>query len=97
MTLRHTFNLAVAQPACATGASVAVLRAAGLIIPHCILPQLTERRKGNAAYHQRDFTEALEHYNRARAVVDFVKGMSAADQVGACGSRRNLEAAVAPT
>lgn len=43
-------------------------------------PQLTERRKGNAAYQQRDFVEALQHYDRARAVVDFVKGISAADQ-----------------
>jgi len=41
---------------------------------------LTERRKGNTAYQQRDFAEALERYDRARAVVDFVTGMSAADQ-----------------
>ncbi len=46
-------------------------------------PQLTERRKGNAAYQRRDFAEALGHYDRARAVVDFVKGISAADQVRA--------------
>ncbi len=41
---------------------------------------MTERRKGNTAYQQRDFAEALERYDRARAVVDFVTGMSAADQ-----------------
>ncbi|KAL4428099.1 hypothetical protein ABPG75_002188 [Micractinium tetrahymenae] len=41
---------------------------------------LTERRKGNAAYRARDFKTALHHYERAQAVVEYVQGLSRADQ-----------------
>eukprot|EP00887_Chlorella_sp_A99_P002559 scaffold6.g2559.t1 len=46
---------------------------------------LTERRQGNQAYRARDFAKALHHYERARAVVEFVQaregvGLSRADQ-----------------
>lgn len=36
-------------------------------------PQLTERRQGNEAYRRRDFAKALHHYERAKAVVEFVQ------------------------
>jgi hypothetical protein len=42
--------------------------------------QLTERRAGNSAYQQQDFSTALHHYKRALAVVNFVVGQSAHDQ-----------------
>jgi tetratricopeptide (TPR) repeat protein len=42
--------------------------------------QLTERRQGNAAYRAGRHAEALAHYERARAVVELVRGLSRADQ-----------------
>lgn len=42
--------------------------------------QLTERRQGNGKYRSGDYQGALNHYQRASAVVDFVKGLSRADQ-----------------
>ncbi|KAL4858750.1 Peptidyl-prolyl cis-trans isomerase FKBP4 [Chlorella vulgaris] len=41
---------------------------------------LTDRRKGNAAYRAKDYPKALEHYERAQATVEFVEGLSRADQ-----------------
>jgi tetratricopeptide (TPR) repeat protein len=41
---------------------------------------LTERRQGNEKYRCGDYQGALYHYQRASAVVDFVKGLSRADQ-----------------
>lgn len=41
---------------------------------------LTERRQGNEKYRAGDLIGALAHYERAAAVVDFVKGLSRADQ-----------------
>ena len=35
--------------------------------------QLTERRQGNEAYRGRKYQQALHHYERARAVVEFVQ------------------------
>ena len=43
-------------------------------------PQLAERRAGGAAYRAGDPRRALEHYARARAVVEFVRGASNDDQ-----------------
>ncbi len=50
--------------------------------PQLIPPslQLTERRKGNEAYKRGDFRGALRLYHRAAAIVDFVRGLSRADQ-----------------
>jgi len=42
--------------------------------------QLTERRKGNTAYRAGDYPTALEHYERARSIVELVRGLSRADQ-----------------
>lgn len=42
---------------------------------------LTERRKGNAAYKEHDYKQAMYHYVRAKSVVDLVQGLSQADQV----------------
>lgn len=42
--------------------------------------QLAERRKGNEAYRARRWEEALRAYTRAAAVVEFVEGLSRADQ-----------------
>lgn len=41
---------------------------------------MTERRQGNEKYRSGDYQRALYHYQRASAVVDFVKGLSRADQ-----------------
>lgn len=32
---------------------------------HCFLQALEEKEKGNAAYKKKDFTAALEHYDKA--------------------------------
>jgi tetratricopeptide (TPR) repeat protein len=45
---------------------------------HCC--QLTERRRGNTHYRAGRYTDALRHYERAKAVVDFVQALSRADQ-----------------
>lgn len=42
--------------------------------------QLSERRKGNTAYREGDYVEALDRYARARSIVELVKGLSRADQ-----------------
>jgi FK506-binding protein 4/5 len=42
--------------------------------------QLAERAAGNAAYRAGRFDAALESYERALAILDFVQGVSAADQ-----------------
>lgn len=42
---------------------------------------LTERRKGNAAYKEQNYSDALHHYVRAKSIVDLVQGLSQADQV----------------
>ena len=39
-----------------------------------------ERRKGNDRYRAGDFEAAKYHYQRAKAVVDMVKGQGEADQ-----------------
>ena len=48
-----------------------------LPLPACCPPllrvQLAERRKGNAAYRAKDFKGAQHHYERAKAVVEFVQ------------------------
>jgi len=44
------------------------------------LLQLQERRAGNSAYQQQDYTAALNHYQRALAVVNFVVGQTPHDQ-----------------
>lgn len=41
---------------------------------------LQERRKGNAAYQRQAYDVALNHYLRAKSIVDFVEGLSTADQ-----------------
>ena len=42
--------------------------------------QLGERSSGNRAYRAGRFDDALGHYTRALAILDFVAGVSAADQ-----------------
>ena len=42
--------------------------------------QLTERRKGNEHYRGRRFPEALHHYDRARSIVEYVRGAGTGDQ-----------------
>lgn len=42
--------------------------------------QLQERRAGNTAYQQQQFSTALHHYQRALAVVNFVVGQTPHDQ-----------------
>jgi hypothetical protein len=42
--------------------------------------QLTERHAGNKAYKQQQYAAALQHYQRALAVVNFVVGCSADEQ-----------------
>lgn len=49
-------------------------------LPSSSSVQLTERRQGNAAYRSKQFAQALVHYERARAVVELVRGLSRADQ-----------------
>jgi tetratricopeptide (TPR) repeat protein len=49
------------------------------VSPNPVL-QLSERRKGNSAYRAAQYEEALEHYTRARSIVELVKGLSRADQ-----------------
>ncbi len=46
----------------------------------CLSTQLTERRQGNAAYRACDYPKALEHYVRAKSIVELVRGLSRADQ-----------------
>lgn len=41
---------------------------------------MTERRQGNTAYRSGDYPKALEHYQRAKSIVDLVRGLSRADQ-----------------
>jgi tetratricopeptide (TPR) repeat protein len=41
---------------------------------------LTERRQGNTAYRTGDYPKALEHYERAKSIVELVRGLSRADQ-----------------
>ena len=43
--------------------------------------QLTERRQGNENYRAGDLDGALHHYERALAIVEYVRGTSEADQV----------------
>lgn len=42
--------------------------------------QLQERRAGNTAYQQQQYSTALHYYQRALAVVNFVVGQSSHDQ-----------------
>ena len=42
--------------------------------------QLAERRKGNVKYKAGNLDGAMHHYERALAIVDYVRGMSAAEQ-----------------
>jgi hypothetical protein len=42
--------------------------------------QLAERRKGNEKYKAQDLDGAIHHYERALSIVDYVRGMSAAEQ-----------------
>lgn len=42
--------------------------------------QLQERYKGNEQYRAGRLQEALQHYNRAQAIIDYVSGASPADQ-----------------
>ena len=42
--------------------------------------QLAERRKGNEKYKAGNLDGAMHHYERALAIVDYVRGMSAAEQ-----------------
>jgi hypothetical protein len=42
--------------------------------------QLAERRKGNEKYKAGKLDGAMHHYERALAIVDYVRGMSAAEQ-----------------
>ena len=48
------------------------------VIVWCL--QLTERRRGNEFYHQKNLTAAKYHYERARHIVDFIKGQDTATQ-----------------
>lgn len=41
---------------------------------------MTERRQGNTAYRAGNYSVALNHYQRARSIVDLVRGLSRADQ-----------------
>ncbi len=45
------------------------------------ISQLEERRQGNEKYKSRDLDGALHHYERALAIVDYVRGVSPAEQV----------------
>lgn len=49
---------------------------------HALAPnrQLSERHTGNKAYKQQQWAAALQHYQRALAVVNFVVGRSADEQ-----------------
>ena len=42
--------------------------------------QLSERRQGNTAFRAGQYTEALDRYERARSIVELVRGLSRADQ-----------------
>lgn len=42
--------------------------------------QIQERRKGNDLYKARKFDSALKHYQKAFGIMNFVVGMSGADQ-----------------
>eukprot|EP00803_Ostreobium_quekettii_P008768 evm.model.scf_4361.2 EVM.evm.TU.scf_4361.2 scf_4361:2653-7237(-) len=46
---------------------------------HALNEHLAERRKGNAAYGAKRFSEALAHYERALAVVELVEAINPAD------------------
>lgn len=46
----------------------------------CVSMQLAERQAGNRAYRQQQYETAMQHYQRALAVVNFVVGSNAADQ-----------------
>jgi hypothetical protein len=43
--------------------------------------QLSERRAGNEAYRAGNYAEALNRYERARSIVELVRGLSRADQM----------------
>lgn len=57
--------------------------------------QLSERRQGNAAYRAGRFSEALEHYTRARGIVELVRGLSRADQAEVDLNRVSVECNIA--
>eukprot|EP00873_Tetraselmis_striata_P045271 jgi/Tetstr1/465535/TSEL_010204.t1 len=42
---------------------------------------LTERRKGNDAYLEKDFKQAMHHYTRALSIVNLIQGLSSQDQI----------------
>lgn len=42
--------------------------------------QLTERRRGNEYYRRGQIDQALHHYERAKGIVDIIKGMGTSDQ-----------------
>lgn len=47
------------------------------------------------AYRSGDYTEALQHYERARSIVELVKGLSRADQVEVDANRVAVECNIA--
>lgn len=42
--------------------------------------QLTERRRGNERYHVKDFRAAKHSYERAKSILDLIKGAGPAEQ-----------------
>lgn len=56
---------------------------------------LSERRRGNAAYREMDYTKALHHYVRAKSIVDLVQGLSQADQIEVLVNRISVNCNIA--
>jgi len=46
----------------------------------CVEMQLVERRKGNERYREREFAPAKNHYERAKSILDMVRGQGQAEQ-----------------
>ena len=42
--------------------------------------QLAERRQGNHMYSTKQYDAALQHYVRAKSIVDIISGMASSDQ-----------------
>ena len=53
-------------------------RSSAIICLWCL--QLTERRRGNEYYRRGQIDQALHHYERAKGIVDIIKGMGTSDQ-----------------
>jgi hypothetical protein len=57
--------------------------------------QLVERRKGNERYRAKEFAQAKYHYERAKSILDMVRGQGQAEQ-DEIDSNRYIEGCTLP-